>query len=197
MKTKIIKSEGYYKLVVADEKINEKYDCTNENPIVLGNMINYFNTGCWTVCDYRLTKTRIPSEYVEEGFQHYSYETQEEKNLVISKIHSYYIDEDNKQISWHRFDSTAYDGDNPSHTDKTGAKQTFTARFTFKGAFARLKEQKQFWDNFVGDDLKSDETRIANPHRQMSHSEFYNLVKQLQEKSSSEVNTSTALKRKM
>lgn len=197
MKTKIVKSEGYYKLVVADEEINKKYDCTNENPIVLGNMINHFNSGCWTVCDYRLTKTRIPSEYLEEGFQDFGYETEAEKELVLSKIHSYYIDEENKNISWHRFDSTAYDGDNPSHIDSTGRTQSFTARFTYKGAYQRLREQKEFWEKFEGDDLKNEVTRIPNSHRQMHHSEFYKLIKELKENSSTELNNSTTIKRKM
>lgn len=173
MKTKIVKDKGYYKLIIDDEKINQQYDCSNKDPIVLGHIINFFDSGCWSVCDYRLTKHRSPSPYLEEGVEQYWYTTEEEKLFVLSNLNTYRINQDTKLITWHRFDIYAFDGDNLNHTDSRGKIQNEVARFTFKGALQRLKEQKEFWSHFDGDDLSNDKTSINNPARQINSTALY------------------------
>lgn len=173
MKTKIIKSKGYWRLVVQDEEVNQQYDCTNKNPVVLGVLTEFFDSGCWALSDYRLSKHRFPSPYLEEAVQIYHYENEKEKNKVIEYLHTYEISEKEKCIIWSKFDSYAFDGDNPSHTDKYGEVYSTVARFSFKEGLNRLKQQKEFWENYDKKDLKSDEIRIENIHRQPGETEIY------------------------
>lgn len=174
MKVKIKRLEGYYTLVVADQAINEKYEASNERPIVLGKMENFFSSGCWSLSDYRLGKYLHPSPYFEEGIEIMEYSSEKEKNDIISQLHTYKINEEKNLISWSKFDGYVFDGDNPSCQDKYGNSYSSVARFTYKEAYKRLKEQKEFWEKYQGDDLTLEELKLPNPHRQ-PHSLTLNL----------------------
>jgi hypothetical protein len=173
MKTKIVKTSGYYKLVVADSLINQQYGCTDQRPIVLASMINFFESGCWSLEDYRLSKHYKPSECLEEGLQQYCFKTEKEKDFIISQIHSYTIDEENSVITWPQFDSYAFDGDNLNQKDSLGKSYPAVARFTFQTAYATLREAKSFFAHFDGDDLITNAVKLDNIHRQKRSGEFY------------------------
>lgn len=173
MKTKIIKHHGWWRLVVADKAINEKYEQTQEHPIVLASITNFFESGCWSFQNWRLCKHRKPSHYLEESSEDFVYENEDEKNRVLASLHSYSLDEETKVISWPKFDSIDYNGDNPSCLASDGSFVHITARFTFKGALKKLKEQKFFWDSFEGDDLTIASLKLENSYRQTHSSVFY------------------------
>lgn len=65
VKTKIKRSKGSYRLVVDDKVINKEYECSQKEPVVLAVISNFFDSGCWSVEDFRLTRHRIPSPYFE------------------------------------------------------------------------------------------------------------------------------------
>lgn len=171
MKTKIIKSKGYYKLVVDDPEVNAKYNC-EKNPILLGCITEFWDASQWRVEDYRLKQNLLPSPYLEDGVQVYTPKNQEEKDFLIKSLHTYNENEKGEFV-WDRFNSTRFEGgDLPCLTDKSLTQYSTVARFTFKKAFKLLQEQKEFWENFDKKDLKIDEVRIENPYRQISESEI-------------------------
>ncbi len=59
MKTKIIKSKGYYKLIVNDEQVNSYHK--SSEPILLGCLSNYADSKNWTLSDFRLSEHLLPS----------------------------------------------------------------------------------------------------------------------------------------
>lgn len=171
MKTKIIKSKGYYRLVVDDKAINAKYNCKRE-PIVLGIISEINDSGQWCVYDYRLKQNLLPSSHLVDIIQSYKPENDEEKAFLSENLHTFDISEKSGAFSWSKFDCTLYEGgDHPWLTDKTIkniANTVSTARFTFKKAFKLLQEQKEFWEKFDKDNLQLDEVRISNPYRQIT-----------------------------
>jgi hypothetical protein len=174
MKTKILKQHGWWKLVVQDEAINQKYKCTNDKPIVLGVITNFGESGCWAAQDYRMKKNLLPSPYLDDSLQEFMPKNEFEKETILKAVKSPTI-EDNGVISWHKFDTYLFDGDNPSHTSSFGVEFSILARFTFKTALKRLQEQKTFWDQFDKEDLTLEEIRLPNPHRQLGDSDFFNI----------------------
>jgi len=173
MKTKIKKTKGWYRLMVDDAAINKAYECSQKDPIVLATIGNFFDSGCWDVTDFRITKYTEPNPYFEgSDLCSKYYKTQEEKDNITSRLHTYREKEEKgkKYIQWNTFDKALWDGDNPSCKDKSGTEYNVTARFTYKKALEKLSEIKQFWDNFEGTDLMS--AKIENPHRQISDMVF-------------------------
>lgn len=178
MKTKILKTKGYWTLVVQDEQINAKYHAHNDKPIVLASMTEFVESGCWAVKNYRLRKNLVPSQYLEESVQQMLPKNKEEKEKIYSLLHTYYNTE-NKQtgiIYWPLFDLYDFQGDNPEHRDKKGKEQNVVARFSFNGARQRLKEQKEFWENFEKNDLTLEEIRLTNSHRQLNNAEIWEIL---------------------
>lgn len=154
-------------LVVNDTKINEKGRFSSkEKPIVLGSIIHFFSSGEYSLSDYRLTDHLIASPYLEEGPELYFPKSQEEKDFVISRLHTYQIrqQDDKEYIVWHRFNSTCFDG------DITNPQYSVCARFSYKEAYKRLCEQRDFWLNYQGEDLSSDDVRVENKYLQPSAS---------------------------
>lgn len=181
MKTKILKSHGYYKLVVDDTSINSKYKC-EDSPIVLGCITEFADASQWRVEDYRLRKNLLPSPYIEDGVQQYLPKNEEEKAFLLENLHTFKVDKKDGSFYWPKFDSTLYEGgDLPCLTDKALTQYNSVARFTFDTAFKLLQEQKAFWTNFDKDDLKLDEVRIDNPYRQIGESDvsFHFIMKTL------------------
>ena len=173
MKTKIVKTRGYYSLIVDDDEINKKYKCESK-PIVLGSITEFADAGQWRVEDYRLRKHLLPSAYLEEGVQQYQPVNDEQKAFLETNLYSFEIDKNDGNYSWCQFDSTLYEGgDLPCLTDKNLTQYSPVARFTFKKAYKLLREQQSFWNSYDSGDLKYDNIRMDNPHRQMGESEVY------------------------
>ena len=169
VKTKIKKYKGYYCLVVDDPMINKKYECSQDDPILLATMTNFFDSGCWSVEDFRLSQYKTPSPYLE-GIDQCVYEikTEEEKENLIKRLHTYreIEDKNRKVITWNTFDKALWDGDNPYCIDKFGYVQNIIARFSYAKALEKLNEIKEFWNNF--DDTNLMNGKITNPYRQIS-----------------------------
>lgn len=167
--TKIKKSKGWYRLVVDDSKINKAYDCSQKEPIVLATISNFFDSGCWSVEDFRLTQHKTPSNYLEGSYQNKKeFKNEQEKNKITSRLHTY-IEEhinDKNYIIWDSFELAAFDGDNPSCKDKRGYQCNVIARFSYKMALAELIKIQSYWNNFNGVNLE--EGRIENKYRQIS-----------------------------
>lgn len=176
MKVKTVKRKGVYELVVADEAINKKYKCSNEKPIVLGKIINHFESGYWSIQDSRLMKEFSPSSHLAYTLEEYQYKNEEEKKEITKQLHTYSFREDENKIVWPQFDSHAGDGD---HFSKN---KTSVARFSYQEAKKRLKEQKEFWKNFEGDNLNAEEVKIENTIRQPSSFDFYRMFENKQSK---------------
>lgn len=175
MKTKIIKSEGYYKLIVDDPVIN----ATSRfgGPIVLACITEFFHMKCWSFDDYRLKEHLIPSPYLNDSNDRISNFTQlpqEDKDLILSKVKTYTIDDDGHLFYW-RFVTTDLDGDIPSKDKRRqltdGSFLTEAACFTFKGAQAKLKEAKVFWDSYEGE-LTDPIVKRENKYIQPNSSSF-------------------------
>lgn len=68
--------------------INKKYECSQKSPILLATMTNFFDSGCWSVEDFRLSQYKTPSPYLE-GMDQCVYEikTEEEKESLIKRLH--------------------------------------------------------------------------------------------------------------
>lgn len=126
VKTKIKKYKGYCCLVVDDPMINKKYECSQKAPILLATMTNFFDSGCWSVEDFRLSQYKKPSPYLE-GMDQCVYEikTEAEKESLIKRLHTYreVEDKNRKVIIWNTFAKALWDGDNPSCIDKFGYVQ--------------------------------------------------------------------------
>lgn len=175
MKTKILKSEGYYKLVVDDKDINDKSQYGS--PIMLACITHFFNSGCWSFDDYRLSDNFIVSRYLNDSddtIYDFVNLPQEDKDLILSKIHTY--DMQNNHLHYWRFNTTDLDGDIPQDDKRrqftTGDFLTKGACFTFKHAYEKLREAKKFWDNYDGD-LNNPAVKRENKFIQPHSSSFY------------------------
>lgn len=188
MKTKIVKSHGLYKLIVADNNINKKYHFEHK-PIVLGAITEFAEAGQWRVEDFRLTKNHIPSPYLDDGVEQYKPMTEDERKFLIDNLHTYEIDEKIGIFYWPRFNSALYDGgDHPCLTNDNMKQYSAVARFTFKKAFQLLQEQKSFWTTFNSDNLLSPDIAIENSYRQMCESEVYSHFTLISQKKSNSIN---------
>lgn len=177
MKTKISIREGVQYLEVADKEINDKSQYGS--PIVLAVITHFFNSGCWSFEDYRLKSHLIPSKYLNDSneqiynFNEYS---EEDKKVVLSKLHDYSLSEKEGLFYW-RYETVDLNGDIPPDDkrkiDSIGNKYPHVACFTFKAAQKKLREAKEFWDNYEGS-LTNEEIKISNPHRQPHQAEYYN-----------------------
>lgn len=163
-----IKRQGDSKiLVVTDDKINAKNQfASKERPIVLGTLIHFFNSGEYGLSDFRRKEHLLASPYLEEGSEQFTPKNKEEKDFILSRLHTYkiYTENDKETILWPRFDSSCFDGDikNP--------KYSYYACFSYQEAYKRLCEQRDFWLNYESDDLTSDLIRVPNTERQPSAS---------------------------
>lgn len=170
MKTKILKLEGYYKLVVDDKTINDKSQYGS--PIVLACITHFFNSGCWSFDDYRLKDHLIPSAYLDDSndtvidFINYP---KQDQDLILSKLHTFSMDGDH--LFYWRFTTTDLEGDIPQNDKRrqltTGDFLTPAACFTFKHAYEKLRDAKQFWDNYEGtlvDPKLKRENKFMQPH---------------------------------
>lgn len=167
MDVKIKRFKGTWTLVVADKQINELYRGTKERPVQLASIINYFDSGVYSVSDWRLTEHRRPSPYLEGSTQSfYTPENEEEAEYLRSVLHTY--EETEEGFSWDSFDAHYFQGDNMESKDKYGSTYTDIARFSYKVAYAKLQEIKTFWEGWSDPDLNT--ARINNPHRQLSES---------------------------
>ena len=169
IKTKIKKHKGWHRLVVDDAAINKQYECSQKEPIILAIMTNFFDSGCWSVEDFRLSEYRTPDPYFE-GSDACSYEikSEEAKAKLIARIHTYreVQNKEKQYIVWNTFDKALLDGDNPSCKDKYGHEQNIIARFSHKAALEKFNEIKEYWNNFDGTNLM--ESKRPNPSLQIS-----------------------------
>lgn len=171
MKTKITKSEGYYKLIVDDPVVN----ATSQfgGPIVLACITEFAHMKCWSFDDYRLKDHLIPSPYLNDSNEEiykFTELPQEDKDLILSKVTTYTIGEDGNLFYW-RFVTTDLDGDIPTNDKRRqltdGSFLTTAACFTFKAAQTKLKEAKEFWDSYEGsltDPIVKRENKYIQPH---------------------------------
>lgn len=175
MKTKILKLEGYYKLVVDDKEINDK--SKYGGPILLACITHFFDSGCWSFDDYRLSEHFITSPYLNDSDDTiYDFKNlpQVDKDLILSKIHTYEMQDEH--LHYWRFNTTDLEGDIPQDDKRrqfsTGDFLTKGACFTFKNAYDKLRETKKFWDSYEGE-LNNPEVKRENKFRQPHSSSFY------------------------
>ena len=169
VKTKIKKYKGWIRLVVDDLAINKLYECSQKEPVVLATMSNFFDSGCWSVEDFRISQYRTPSQYFEGSDAcMYEVKSEEAKAKLVARLHTYREVESHgkKYITWNTFDKALLDGDNPSCKDKYGYEQNIIASFSYKAAVEKFNEIKEYWNNFEGTDLM--QSKLPNPNRQIS-----------------------------
>lgn len=176
MKTKISKSEGYYKLLVGDEKVNNFYK--SEKPILLGCISNYAATGFWTVLDFRLSSYCFPSAYLLDGVEVLKAKDTEELEFIKNNLQHYKISEDDPmELYWNRYYCTSFDGADRYPTEEDQKRFLYVPRqacFSFKKAQEKLSEMKKYWEEQNIDYSKgiTAEHLIHNPELQKSASDF-------------------------
>ena len=169
LKTKLSKEKGWYRLMVDDAAVNKAYQCKPEKPIVLAVMSNFFDSGCWSVEDFRIAEHNLPNYYFfSSQLSTRVINSEEERQKLISRLHTYREEEKDgiKSIVWDSFDKALFIGDNPSCKDKHGYEYNMIARFTDKAALEEMAIIKEYWNNFEGTDLS--QGKIENPYRQIS-----------------------------
>lgn len=164
MKVKLIKHKNYYLLAVDDKEINQKYNCSQKEPVILASLDGWEGTKCWSVHDLRLSEYRPPSHYLEgNNIQYYTPETQEEEKLITSIIKNYKKRDD--KIIWSTFSGVVGYGDkthDPSVPEYVRAN--LQGCWSFNEGMKEFNLIRQFWEAFEGDDIAS--IKIHNPHTQ-------------------------------
>ncbi len=173
MKTKIYKSEGYYRLLVNDDKVNHFHK--SQDPILLGCITHYANTGFWTVLDFRLSTHCLPSAYLIDGIEEFVAKDEEEAQHVKNTLEHYRISNDNPlSFYWNRYYCTSFDGADKFPTQADNEKFLYVPRhacYSFKKANEKLMEMKTYWEAVRDDKITADHL-IPNPNLQRSSSEF-------------------------
>jgi hypothetical protein len=171
MKVKLLQDAGYFRLVVDESKINEKYNCSQENPIVLAVLTTWEGTKCWSLRDIRLEEVIYPSEHLE-GFnlQKYMPKNEEDAKNLKSKL-KYFKETPEGEILWGTFCGVVGMGDRTDHPDNPSwVGKAIEGCWSFKEVRKKLKEIRSFWENFEGEDLKL--AKMVNPYKQMRATDY-------------------------
>jgi hypothetical protein len=173
MKVKLAKRKGYYRLVVDDKAINEKYKCTQKEPIVLATLSGWEGTQCWDLRDIRLCHVIYPSPYLSSSnLQTFTPKNEEEEGWITSALKQYEKSED--KYSWSTFDGVVAFGDktfDPDNPDYVG--RTLEGCWSFSEGMKKFDEIREFWEKFEGNDLAT--TKLINPNLQPSSNYFSSL----------------------
>ena len=168
MKTKIIKSKGYYKLIVNDEQVNSYHK--SSEPILLGCLSNYANSKNWTLSDFRLSEHLLPSPYLSNSLEEYIANDEEEYLSILSQLRNYRTSDRPLHLLWNTYNTIVLD-DADNQPSLSGLNFPEWAFFTYKKGFEKLIEMKNYWEN-VNEKFISAEHLIENKHRQPSSSHF-------------------------
>lgn len=164
MKVKLAKRKGYYRLVVDDKAINEQYDCSQEDPIVLATLSSWEGTECWELNDLRLCNVIHPSPYLSgNNVQSYKPKNEEEEFWITSALMQYEKRED--KYYWSTFNGVVAFGDKTFDPDVPSyVSRSMEGCWSFSEGMKKFNEIREFWESFNGNDLKS--TKINNPNLQ-------------------------------
>jgi hypothetical protein len=171
MKVKVLRDPGYFRLVCDDEAINKKYDCSQEQPICLARLSTWEGSKCWQLRDMRLEDVCYPFYHLEgSNLQTYMPVDEEDAKNLKSQLR-YYKESPEGEIRWGTFVGIVGMGDRTDHPDNPSwIAQSVEGCWSFNAAREKLKEIKEFWEKFEGDDLKL--AMMENPYRQMYVSDY-------------------------
>lgn len=171
MKIKVIKYPGYYKLVCNEQSINEKHNCSQEDPITLATMSTWEMSKCWKLRDMRLEDVFHPSPYLEgSNLQKYMPVDEDDAQNLKSQLR-YYKETPEGEIKWGTFVGIVGMGDKTDHPDNLSwIAQSIEGCWSFNAAREKFKEIKEFWKSFEGNDLKN--AMMENPNKQISEFDY-------------------------
>lgn len=171
VKTKVINAgRGYIKLVVSDESINNLYNCSNKDPVVLMTASKFEGTTEWCINDSRLCTFNKPSKYLfESSFQSMdtSYMSDEMKeDLFGSLINAV---DNGSYICWNTYNGVFLEGvDKPYDPNVKYSRETY--EFSYRKALSIFRTAKQEWSSFNGSCIQ--EFKLP-PHRTLQQNEHY------------------------
>jgi hypothetical protein len=170
MKTKLIKNGSSFYLFLDEKLINEKYGCSQQNPIMLAKLTDFADTKFYKLVDLRLTNYDGVSALLEPtSIEKYAPKNNADKEKLLSNLDTY--SEINGIVYWSTFNGVVAFGDKTEHSKLPYSLKMYgEGAWSYKLGLQELKKIRDFWNEYNHSDLS--DIRIYNPYQQMSLFEY-------------------------